>query len=129
MALGILIYSADKREESRLKVKKKSMKVRDIVVNILCALLVTCSPLLVEPCTWMTAAALHFSLLEVCTSVSHTEPVKRWDKFGIKHSCGLRPETFLLGFEGSGKGLFSNKFKDDEDKMFLPFLSLSVSPS
>ena len=32
----------------------------------------------------MTAAVLHFSHLEVYTSASHTEPVKRYDKFGIK---------------------------------------------
>lgn len=75
----------------------------------------------------MTAVALHFSLLGVYTSASHTEPVKRYDKFGIKHSCVLRPETFLLGLGGRGiteKGLFSSKFKDNEEEMFLPFLSL-----
>jgi len=53
MGLGILISSADTKEE-RLK---KRMKVRDIVDNIvalyclLCALLVTYSSLLVEQCT------------------------------------------------------------------------------
>lgn len=72
----------------------------------------------------MTAAALHFSHLEVCTSASHTEPVKRDDKFGIKHFQDLDPSFEGLMERVRGQGVVESQFKDTEYKMFLPFLSL-----